>query len=248
VDQPWTALSVGFPRVSDLRPLGLVFLRGGGLRLATRLAMIVTKGAVPPDPPGPPLREHASDLLAVPHPNVLEPVCRRAAVPGREAGGADPREPVCVHPDGGRAHDGLTSMVGVLIVLFAVGRISRPDSLIWNDLSSCSLRACVTVRVPDAGGAAVEAAPATVDHSDIRGSSLGLAVMVVIRRELPRTSVAGPANGRPHRSQRGLSFPWPPRPLPARRHDSLPGLVPTSGPTPPATRSAGTRPPPRSPR
>ena len=33
----------------------------------------------------------------------------------------------------------------------------------------------------------------TVDHSDIRGSSARPAIMVVIRRELPRTSVAGPA-------------------------------------------------------
>src|SRR5258708_7781984 len=33
----------------------------------------------------------------------------------------------------------------------------------------------------------------TVDHSDIRGSSARPAIMVVIRRELPRTRVAGPA-------------------------------------------------------
>src|SRR5687767_11458991 len=33
----------------------------------------------------------------------------------------------------------------------------------------------------------------TVDHSDIRGSRQSLAIMVVIRRELPRTRVAGPA-------------------------------------------------------
>jgi hypothetical protein len=31
----------------------------------------------------------------------------------------------------------------------------------------------------------------TVDHSDIRGSSARLAIMVVIRRELPRTKHAG---------------------------------------------------------
>ena len=33
----------------------------------------------------------------------------------------------------------------------------------------------------------------TVDHSDIRGSSAKPAIMVVIRRELPRTKDAGPA-------------------------------------------------------
>ena len=60
--------------------------------------------------------------------DVLEPVGRRAPVPGLEAGGADPREPVCVHPDGGRAHDGVTSRVGVVMVLFAADRMSRPDS------------------------------------------------------------------------------------------------------------------------
>ena len=38
---------------------------------------------------------------------------------------------------------------------------------------------------------AVEAAGPTVDHPDIRGSGTGPAVMVVIRRELPRTSLAG---------------------------------------------------------
>lgn len=50
---------------------------------------------------------------------------------------------------------------------------------------------------PGAEEEAVEAAVSTVDHSDIRGSSLKLAVMVVIRRELPRTIVVdqgcGPA-------------------------------------------------------
>jgi len=50
---------------------------------------------------------------------------------------------------------------------------------------------------PGAEEATVEAAGSTVDHSDIRGSSLKLAVMVVIRRELPRTNVVdqgvGPA-------------------------------------------------------
>jgi hypothetical protein len=37
----------------------------------------------------------------------------------------------------------------------------------------------------------VETARSTVDHSDIRGSSRRLAVMVVIRRELPPTSCVG---------------------------------------------------------
>jgi len=50
----------------------------------------------------------------------------------------------------------------------------------------------------EAEKAAVEALSATVDHSDIRGSSLGPAVMVVIRRELPRTNVVGQTCGLPH--------------------------------------------------
>jgi hypothetical protein len=39
----------------------------------------------------------------------------------------------------------------------------------------------------------------TIDQSDIRGSSLWLAVMVVIRRELPPTKVVGQAFDLPHR-------------------------------------------------
>src|SRR5512132_3669587 len=42
--------------------------------------------------------------------------------------------------------------------------------------------------------------------------------MVVIRRELPRTSVAGPAIGLSRRSARGLSCPCVPRPTPTRHH------------------------------
>jgi hypothetical protein len=43
----------------------------------------------------------------------------------------------------------------------------------------------------NAASVAVEAAIATVDHSDIRGSSR----IIVIRRELPRTNSAGAARG-----------------------------------------------------
>jgi hypothetical protein len=52
----------------------------------------------------------------------------------------------------------------------------------------------------------------TVDHSDIRGSGRTPAVMVVIRRELPRTSHAGLAGGRSHRTDEGSPFQVPPRP------------------------------------
>jgi hypothetical protein len=65
----------------------------------------------------------------------------------------------------------------------------------------------VAAREQGAEWAAVEAARATVDHSDIRGSSAELAVIVVIRREPPRTSGASRASGRSHRTSRGLSFP-----------------------------------------
>ena len=47
------------------------------------------------------------------------------------------------------------------------------------------------------------------------------AVMVVIRRELPRTSVAGPAEGLSHRSLRGFSFPRAPGLPSAKLHDSI---------------------------
>jgi hypothetical protein len=57
--------------------------------------------------------------------------------------------------------------------------------LIWNDLSS----QLVFRTNRNAASVAVEAAIATVDHSDIRGSSR----IIVIRRELPRTNSAGSA-------------------------------------------------------
>src|SRR5439155_13572973 len=70
--------------------------------------------------------------------------------------------------------------------------------LIWNDPST-ALSACsdFSFRGPRwSRVASGQAASSTVDHSDIRGSSARLAVMVVIRRELPRTSSASPGQGR----------------------------------------------------
>jgi hypothetical protein len=56
----------------------------------------------------------------------------------------------------------------------------------------------------------VEAALSTVDHSDIRGSTLmGCAVMVVIRRELPRTTCASWAWGLSHRIYEDSPFRVP---------------------------------------
>src|SRR6266850_3383191 len=61
--------------------------------------------------------------------------------------------------------------------------------LIWNDPSTV-LIACSAFSLHEpkwSRPASGQAARSTVDHSDIRGSSARLAVMVVIRRELPRT-------------------------------------------------------------
>jgi hypothetical protein len=52
-------------------------------------------------------------------------------------------------------------------------------------------RASVLVVLSEAEQAEVQAALSTVDHSGIRGSSAWLAVMVIFRRELPRTNVRG---------------------------------------------------------
>ena len=49
----------------------------------------------------------------------------------------------------------------------------------------------------------------TVDHSDIRGSGAGPAVMVVIRRELPRTRDASPAKSLSHRTVEDSPFRVP---------------------------------------
>lgn len=71
-------------------------------------------------------------------------------------------------------------------------------TLIWNDLSSSrgglrsvleidrllSLLVEVNESAGEVGGLS------TVDHADIRGSA-GAAFMVIIRRELPRTGLAG---------------------------------------------------------
>lgn len=68
--------------------------------------------------------------------------------------------------------------------------------LIWNDLSSSLVRlidhcAVCRWRTGQVHGTAVEAAITTIDQSDIRGSSQRPANMVMIRRELPRTKIAG---------------------------------------------------------
>lgn len=60
----------------------------------------------------------------------------------------------------------------------------------------------------------VGAAFSTVDQSDIRGSSLWLAVMVMIRRELPRTRIVGQVVDLPHRTIEDSPFREPPRPSP----------------------------------
>src|SRR5437867_7285898 len=67
--------------------------------------------------------------------------------------------------------------------------IEQSRVLIWDDRSSLRNALSVSSRDYGAERAAVEVADATVDHSDIRGSSSGLAVMVMIRRELPRTKL-----------------------------------------------------------
>src|SRR5436309_2960715 len=66
-----------------------------------------------------------------------------------------------------------------------------PRILIWDDRSSLIGTRSFSSRPRGAEEAAVEVAGATVDHSDIRGSSSGLAIMVVIRRELPPTTFVG---------------------------------------------------------
>src|SRR2546428_978504 len=55
----------------------------------------------------------------------------------------------------------------------------------------------------------VEELMSTVDHSDIRGSGLGPAVIIVIRRELPRTCGANLASGLSHRVLEGPPFRVP---------------------------------------
>ena len=67
--------------------------------------------------------------------------------------------------------------------------------LIWNNLSSAdnSNEVILSVSRPSTRGQRPGQQSSTVDHSDIRGSSARPAIMVVIRRELPRTKIAGPA-------------------------------------------------------
>ena len=84
--------------------------------------------------------------------------------------------------------------------------------LIWDDRSSLMAARSVPSRDFGAEKAAVEVADATVDHSDIRGSSGWLGVMVVIRRELPQTSFVGQGLALPHRMNEGPPFPCAPRP------------------------------------
>ena len=87
--------------------------------------------------------------------------------------------------------------------------------LIWDDRSSLMSHAVVVPSVSTSSwnrGSGGRGADTTVDHSDIRGSSLGPAVMVVIRRELPRTIVVGRGGSPPHRISEGPPFRLAPRP------------------------------------
>ena len=59
------------------------------------------------------------------------------------------------------------------------------------------------------GQKTIEELMSTVDHTDIRGSGLTPAVMVVIRRELPRTQVASRVRGPSHRWNEGPPFRVP---------------------------------------
>jgi hypothetical protein len=108
---------------------------------------------------------------------------------------------------------GLLVSSAVLLQLVLVSRLPVIEpSLIWDDRSSLAAPRSVPSRDFGAEKAAVEVADATVDHSDIRGSSSGLAVMVVIRRELPQTRLVGQGLALPHRDIEGPPFPCAPRP------------------------------------
>jgi hypothetical protein len=95
-------------------------------------------------------------------------------------------------------------------------RLAQPPGdrriLIWDDRSNLMEAVLGSSRSAEAEEAAVEGAIATVDHSDIRGSTLGPVVIVVIRRELPRISAVGQGRSSPHRISEGPPFRAAPRP------------------------------------
>ena len=115
--------------------------------------------------------------------------------------------------------------------------------LIWNDLSSptssASLR--LVAAMGEAEQATVEALRRRLITLIFADRASGPAVMVVIRRELPRTRVAGPARGLSHRSHEDPPFrvPFDRRSLcSSRRHDALFVLPPPVTPRGGASRRA----------